>query len=64
MSTAIYEGEFYTDIYTKEVLMKAIKEECESVEKQIKEGKEIIEFRIGSIELCFDYETKNIYVIV
>ena len=64
MSTSIYDGELYVDIWKKEKLEEIIKEQAESVRIQIDSGNDLIEIHICGIEICLDYKNKELFLIV
>jgi len=64
MSTPIYDAELYTDIWEKHKLIKQLEEQIESVRNQISGECDLIEFHFCGVEICLDYNYKELSIIV
>jgi hypothetical protein len=63
MSTAVYQRDLYPDIWVKNDIAKALREQAASVQKQVDNGCDKIEIHLLGIELHLEYDEDSLSIV-
>jgi adenosyl cobinamide kinase/adenosyl cobinamide phosphate guanylyltransferase len=63
MCTAVYQRDLYPDIWVKNDIAKALREQAGSVQRQVDNGCDKIEIHLLGIELHLEYDEDSLSIV-